>query len=134
MSRRTKVSSGTVWEERVGYSRALRAGPHVWVAGTTAYDEQGRLVGPGDAYAQTVFIFRKIEKALRQAGASLEDVVRTRMFVTDIASQGDVGRAHAEVFRDIRPVATMVAIPALVEPAMLVEIEVDAYVEQRDEG
>ena len=129
MSNRKRVSSGSVWETRIGYSRALRAGPHVWVAGTTAYDELGNLVGPGDAYAQAVFIFRKIERALLQAGASLDDVVRTRMFLTDISRQADVGRAHAEFFRDIRPVASMIGIPALVEPAMLVEIEVDAYVE-----
>ena len=101
MSQRTRISSGTVWEERVGYSRALRAGPHVWVAGTTAYDEQGRLVGPGDAYAQTVSIC-------------------------------DIGRAHAGFFRNIRLVATMLGIPALVEPGMLIEIEVDAYVGEKE--
>jgi len=128
VSARMLISSGTEWEAKVGYSRAVRIGPHVWVAGTTAYDDHGRLVGPGDAYAQASFIFRKIGKALERAGASLQDVVRTRMFVTDMTRQHDVGRAHFEAFGEVRPVATMVGIPALVEPAMLVEIEVDAYV------
>lgn len=125
---RKNISSGTKWEAAVGYSRAVRVGPHVWVAGTTAVDETGRLVGPGDAYAQARFIFQKIESALREAGASMEDVVRTRMFVTDISKQEAVGRAHAEFFLGVKPCATMVGTPALVEPEMLVEIEVEAYV------
>ena len=127
MSGRIRISSGNVYEARIGFSRAVRIGPHVWVAGTAAIDEQGNLVGPGDAYAQAAFILRKIGKALEQAGSSLADVVRTRMFVTDISHQDAVGRAHAEVFGGIRPVATMVAVTALVAPAMLVEIEVEAY-------
>lgn len=129
MSTRRNISSGTKWEATVGYSRAVRIGPHVWVAGTTAVDENLRLVGPGDAYAQARYILQKIERALQAAGASMRDVVRTRMFVTDISKQADVGRAHAEFLLDVKPCATMVAIPALVEPEMLVEIEVDAYVE-----
>lgn len=126
---RQNFSSGTKWEPVVGYSRAVRVGPHVHVAGTTAVDDQGVLVGPGDAYAQTAFILRKIEKALGQAGASFSQVVRTRMFVTDISKSDEIGRAHGEVFRDIRPASTMVEVKALVDPDMLVEIEADAYVE-----
>lgn len=128
MSQRQNISSGAIWEDRVGYSRAVRIGRHVWVAGTTAVDERGNFVAPGDAYAQAAFIFRKIEKALIEAGASLADVVRTRIFLTDLSRQDDVGRAHAEVFRNIRPAATMVGTTALVDPALLVEIEVDAYI------
>jgi enamine deaminase RidA (YjgF/YER057c/UK114 family) len=125
---RRNISSGTKWEASAGYSRAVRIGPHVWVAGTTAVDETGRLVGPGDAYVQARYIFQKIERALHEAGATMADVVRTRMFVTDISKQGDVGRAHAQFFLDVKPCATMVGIPALVEAEMLVEIEVEAYV------
>ena len=129
MSTRQNVSSGMKMESTVGYSRAVRVGPHVWVAGTTAVDDLQQIVGPRDAYAQARFIFQKIERALHAAGASMKDVVRTRMFVTDISQQAEVGRAHAEFFLDVKPCATMVAIPALVSPEMLVEIEVDAYVE-----
>ena len=126
---RRNISSGTKWEPFVGYSRAVRVGDHVHVAGTTAVDSSGALVGPGDAYAQTAFILRKIEGALREAGASLEDVVRTRIFVTDIGRFEEIGRAHGEVFGVIRPASTMVEVRALVDPAMLVEIEADAYIE-----
>ncbi|MBK5255590.1 MAG: RidA family protein [Vicinamibacteria bacterium] len=126
---RTNISSGTKWERSVGYSRAVRVGPHIHVAGTTAINASGAVVGAGDAFAQTKFILRKIEDALGEAGASMFQVVRTRMFVTDISRFEEVGRAHGEVFRDIRPASTMVQVTALVDPEMLIEIEVDAYVE-----
>jgi len=123
------ISSGTKWEDIVGYSRAVRMGNMVEVAGTTAMDGD-KLIGKDDMYAQSKFIFEKIEKALHQAGASMTNVVRTRMYVTDISRWEEVGRAHGEFFRDIKPASTMVEISGLVNPDMLVEIEVTAVVNE----
>lgn len=123
---RQLISSGTKWERLYGYSRAVRAGNIVYVAGTTAVDDAGKVVGRGDPYRQARFVYEKIARALAEAGASLRDVVRVRTFVTDIAWWTEVARAQGEVFADIRPAATLVQVSALVEPELLVEIEVDA--------
>ena len=130
MSDRKNISSGAPWESIVGYSRAVRIGNPVWVAGTTATADDGSVVGVGDAAAQTRFVLQKIDRALREAGGSLRDVVRTRSFVTDISQWEAIGRVHGEYFGDIRPAATMVEVSKLIHPDHLVEIEVDAYVSE----
>lgn len=125
---RLNISSGTPWEASVGYSRAVRVGDRVFVSGTTASREDGTTVAIGDAGGQAKYILEKIAAALKEAGATMSDVVRTRMFVTDIARWEEIGRAHGEAFGDIRPAATMVEVARLINPDHLVEIEVDAVI------
>ena len=128
MQERQKYSSGAKWESIVGYSRAIKVGSRIYVTGTTAIDENSNIVGVGDAYAQTVQAIKNIEKALQALGASLENVVRTRMFVTDISRWEEMGRAHGEFFREIMPATTMVEVSKLIDPEMLIEIEADAEI------
>ncbi|MBC7827455.1 MAG: RidA family protein [Chitinophagaceae bacterium] len=125
---RTNYSSGAKWEDIVGYSRAVKIGNTIEVTGTVAVDEQGEVAGKGNAYEQTKFIIEKIEKVLQRAGASLKDVVRTRMFVTDISKWEEYGQAHGEFFKDIKPCTSMIEISALIDPAYLIEIEATAII------
>ncbi len=129
-SNRINVSSGTQWESIVGYSRAVRIGNIIEVAGTTAVDEQGTVIGGSDPYEQAKFIFTKIEKALKEAGATMQDVIRVRMFVIKVSDWEAIGKAHGEFFRDIRPASTLVEVSALIDPRLLVEIEVNAVLSE----
>jgi enamine deaminase RidA (YjgF/YER057c/UK114 family) len=125
---RQLFATKTEWEPFVGYSRAVRVGDHVFVSGTTATDENGALVATGDAYGQAIQVLENLKRALEKAGASMGGVVRTRMFVTDISKWRDFGRAHGEYFRDIRPVTSMIEVKALIDPALMIEIEADALI------
>lgn len=126
--KRINISSGTVWEDLVGYSRAVRIGNQIEVSGTTSVDGE-IVIGRGDLYKQTIFIFHKIEKTLLQAGASMNDVVRTRMYVTDVSKWKEVGKAHLEFFKDIKPASSMIGVSSLIDPELLIEIEVTAIIQ-----
>jgi enamine deaminase RidA (YjgF/YER057c/UK114 family) len=128
MKQRKIIKSPTAWEDRLGYSRAVRVGNMVFVAGTTAVNEYGEVVGRADSYEQTRYAFEKIERALKEAGAELKHVVRTRMYLSDIRCWENVGKAHAEIFADIRPAATMVEVNHLIHPDLMIEIEVEAVI------
>ncbi|MCB1051167.1 MAG: RidA family protein [Acidobacteria bacterium] len=128
--KRTSYQSGTPWEPIVGYSRAVRKGPFIFVTGTTATDEKGAIVGKGDAYLQTVQTFKNIQKALQALGGDLKDIVRTRMFVTDISQWQAIGRGHQEFMGSVMPATSMIEIKRLINPDMLVEIEADAIVDE----
>lgn len=125
---RENISSGSAWEGKIGYSRAVKVGNQVFLSGTTATNDDGEVVSPGDPGGQTAYILKKVEAALKDAGATLKDVVRTRMFVTDMSQWEAVGNAHGEVFSDIRPATTIVEIKSLISPEHMVEIEVDAII------
>ena len=128
MSRRINFNSGAIWEDKVGYCRAVKVGNHIEVSGTVASNEKGEVIGMNDAYQQTVFVLQKIEKALKEAGASLNDVVRTRMFVTDISRFDEYGKAHGEFFSSIKPSTSMIEVKGLVAPEYLIEMEVTAII------
>ncbi|WP_049898808.1 RidA family protein [Halococcus agarilyticus] len=131
---REHVSTGTEWESQVGYSRAVRAGAQIHVSGTTATDEDGEIVGPDDPHAQTVHALSNVERALEAADATIEDVVRTRLYVTDIDDWGAIGAAHREVFGDVRPATSMIEVARLIDPDLLVEIEATAVVDATDDA
>ena len=130
MHKRINISSGAKWEDIVGYSRAVRVGNMIEVAGTTAVDERGEIVGVNNPYEQTKYILAKIESALTEAGASMKDVVRTRMFVTDISKWEEIGKAHGEFFKEIKPAASMIEVKGLINPELLIEIEVTAVLSE----
>ena len=127
--RRVNISSGAKWEDLVGYSRAVRIGNQIEISGTTSVDGD-TVIGKGDLYNQTFFIFQKIEKTLREAGASMNDVVRTRMYVTDISKWEEAGKAHSEFFKDIKPATSMIEVSRLIDPDLLIEIEVTAIIKE----
>jgi enamine deaminase RidA (YjgF/YER057c/UK114 family) len=129
MGKRISVTSGTPWEDKIGYSRAVRIGKLIEVSGTAAIDRE-KIIAPGDPYLQTKFIIQKIEKALEEAGGSLTDVIRTRIYVTNIKDWDAVGRAHGEFFKDIKPVTTMVEVKSLIDPNFVVEVEASAYLKE----